>query len=56
MLQLWFACVDIYNTDTTAINKLYKLNLRYFTMYLVICQQQCYQGLFSFEYSVLLRV
>ena len=36
--------------DTIAINKLCKLNFRYFTMYLAISQQQGYQGFF--EYGV----
>ena len=32
------------------MNKLCKLNFRYYTMYLGICQQQGYQGFF--EYGV----
>ena len=32
-------CVDTYDTDAIAINKLCKLNFRYFTMYLAIIQQ-----------------
>ena len=35
---------------TIAINKLCKLNFRYFTMYLTISQQHSYQGFF--EYGV----
>ena len=31
-----------------AINKLCKLNFRYFTMYLAISQQQGYQGFFKY--------
>ena len=42
--------LDSHNTDTIAINKLCKLNFRYFTMYLTISQQQGYQGFF--EYGV----
>ena len=33
-------CLDTYDTDAFAINKLCKLNFRYFTMYLVISLQQ----------------
>ena len=44
--------IDTYDTDANAINKLCKLNFRYFTMYLAISQQQGYQGFF--EYGVLL--
>ena len=33
-------CIDTYDTDTIAINKLLKLNFRLFTIYLVISQQQ----------------
>ena len=36
--------------DAIAINKLCKLNFRYFTMYLTISQQHGYQGFF--EYGV----
>ena len=36
--------------DAIAINKLCKLNFRYFKMYLTISQQHGYQG--CFEYSV----
>ena len=39
-----------HDTDAIAMNKLCKLNFRYFTMYLVISQQQGYQGFF--EYGV----
>ena len=35
-------------TDTIAMNKLCKLNFRYFTMYLAISQQQGYQGFFEY--------
>ena len=38
--------------DAIAINKLCKLNFRYFTMYLAISQQQDYKGFF--EYGVYL--
>ena len=37
-------CLDTHNADAIAINKLCKLNLRYFTMYLTITQQHGYQG------------
>ena len=33
--------------DATAINKLCKLNIRYFTMYLAISKQRGYQGFFK---------
>ena len=39
-----------HDTDAIAINKLCKLNFRYFTRYLAISQQQGYQGFF--EYGV----
>ena len=35
---------DSHDTDAIAINKLCKLNFRYFTMYLAISQQQGYDG------------
>ena len=41
-------CLDTYHTDVIAINKLCKLNFRYFTMYLAISQQQGYQGFFKY--------
>ena len=55
MLLLSIVCyqvllLDTHDTDATAINKLCKLNFRYFTMYLTICQQHCYQGFY--EYGV----
>ena len=43
-------CFRHTDTDTIAMNKLCKLNFRYFTMYLAISQQQGYQGFF--EYGV----
>ena len=42
--------LDTHDNDTIAINKLCKLNFRYFTMYLAISQQQDYQGFI--EYGV----
>ena len=39
-----------HDTDAIAMNKLCKLNFRYFTMYLAISQQQGYQDFF--EYGV----
>ena len=42
--------LDTHDTDAIAMNKLSKLNFRYFTMYLGISQQQGYQGFF--EYGV----
>ena len=42
--------LDTHDTDAIAMNKLCKLNFRYFTMYLAINQQQGYQGFF--EYGV----
>ena len=52
---VWFAIkfcfvLDTHDTDAIAMNKLYKLNFRYFTMHLAINQQQGYQGFF--EYGV----
>ena len=52
---VWFAIkfcfvLDTHDTDAIAINKLCKLNFRYFTMYLTISQQHGYQGFF--EYGV----
>ena len=41
-----------HDTDAIAMNKLCKLNFRYFTMYLAISQQQGYKGIF--EYGVYL--
>ena len=40
--------LDTNDTDAIAINKLCKLNFRYFTMSLAISQQQGYQGLFKY--------
>ena len=34
--------------DANAINKVCKLNFRYFTMYLTISQQQGYQSFFKY--------
>ena len=39
--------LDTHNTDAIGINKLCKLNFRYFTMYLAITQQQGYHGFFE---------
>ena len=55
VLRVWFAIkscfvLDTHDTDAIAMNKLCKLNFRYFTMYLAISQQQGYQGFF--EYGV----
>ena len=41
-------CFRQYDTDAIAINKLFKLNFRYFTMYVAISLQQGYQGLFKY--------
>ena len=57
LLRVWFAIkfcfvLDTYDTDAIAINKLCKLNFRYFTMYFAISQQQGYQafyGVYFFE-------
>ena len=40
--------LDTHDTDAIAMNKLCKLNFRYFTMYLAISQQQGYQGFFEY--------
>ena len=40
--------LDSQDTDTIAINKLCKLNFKYFTMYLAISQHQGYQGFFEY--------
>ena len=45
-----FFVLDTHDKDAIAMNKLCKLNFRYFTMYLAISQQQGYQGFF--EYGV----
>ena len=51
MVAIKFCFVlDTHDTDAIAINKLRKLNFRYFTMYLTISQQHGYQGFF--EYGV----
>ena len=51
MVPIKFCFVlDTHDTDAIAMNKLCKLNFRYFTMYLAISQQQGYQGFF--EYGV----
>ena len=56
MLLLSMVCYQVLlcfrhtHTDAIAINKLCKLNFRYFTMYLTISQQHGYQGFF--EYGV----
>ena len=42
--------LDTHDTDAIAINKLCKLNFRYFTMYLTISQQHGHQDFF--EYGV----
>ena len=52
---MWFAIkfcfvLDTHDTDAAAMNKLCKLNFRYFTMDLAISQQQGYQGFI--EYGV----
>ena len=44
--------LDTHDTDTFAINKLCKLNFRYFTMYLAKSQQQGYQGFFEYVYFI----
>ena len=46
--QVLLFVLDTYDTDAVAINKLYKLNLKYFTMYLTISQQQGYQGFYKY--------
>ena len=51
MVRIKFCFVsDTHDANAIAINKLCKLNFRYFTMYLAINQQQGYQGFF--EYGV----
>ena len=40
--------LDTHDADAIAMNKLCKLNFRYFTMYLAISQQQGYQGFFLY--------
>ena len=55
LLLRWFAIkfcfvLDTHDTDAIAINKLCKLNFRYFTMYSTRSQQHGYQGFF--EYGV----
>ena len=41
-------CLDTYDTDAIATNKQCKLKIRYFTIYLVISQQQS-QGFFKVQ-------
>ena len=41
-----FLFLDTHDTDAIAINKLCKLNFRYFTMYLTITLQHGHQGFF----------
>ena len=49
MVAIKFCFVlDTHDTDAIAINKVCKLNLRYFTMYLTIIQQHGYQGFFEY--------
>ena len=43
-------CFRHTDTEAIAMNKLCKLNFRYYTIYLAISQQQGYQGFF--EYGV----
>ena len=51
MVPIKFCFVlDAHDTDAIAMNKLCKLNFRYFTMYLAISQPQGYQGFI--EYGV----
>ena len=51
MVAIKFCFVlDTHDTNAITINKLRKLNFRYFTMYLTISQQHGYQGFF--EYGV----
>ena len=50
MVRYQVLLLDTHDTDAIAINKLCKLNLRYFTMYLTTSQQHGYQGFF--EYGV----
>ena len=44
--------VDTHDTDAIAINKLCKLNFRYFTMYLAINQQQGYRGFLNMVFTL----
>ena len=41
-------CFSTHDTDAIAMNKICKLNFRYFTMYLAISKQQGYQGFFEY--------
>ena len=41
--------LDTHDTDAIAMNKLCKLNFRYFTMYLALSQQQGYQGFLEYR-------
>ena len=50
MVQVLLCFRHTHDTDAIAMNKLCKLNFRYFTMYFAINQQQGYQGFF--EYGV----
>ena len=44
-------CLDTYITDAIATNKQYKLKIRYFTIHLVISQQQS-QFFLKYKYGV----
>ena len=46
-------CFKHTHTEAIAMNKLCKLNFRYFTMYLAINQQQGYQGFFEYGLTFL---
>ena len=49
--QVLLFVLDTYDTDAIFINKLCKLNFRYFTMYLTISQQQGYQGFLNMVFT-----
>ena len=49
-------CFSTRDTDAIAMNKLCKLNFRYFTMYLAINKQQGYQGFFEYIVFTFIRL
>ena len=51
--RVWFDfkfcfVLDTHDMDAITINKLCKLNFKYFTMYLAISKQHGYQGFFKY--------
>ena len=58
VLLIWFAIkfcfvLDTHDTDAIAMNKLCKLNFRYFTMYFAISQQQVNRAFLNMVFTFL---